>query len=82
MTAESETSSDPDLGTPIRASFSMNRGSREAIRWVAERYGMDQSDIVNLAPVLFVIGRVAGMYAGIAALDAALCEGAGMAAYA
>jgi uroporphyrin-III C-methyltransferase len=34
------------------------------------------------APVLFVIGRVAGMYSGIAALDAALCEGAGMAAYA
>jgi hypothetical protein len=31
------------------------------------------------APVLFVIGRVAGMYSEIAELDAALCEGAGMA---
>lgn len=33
-------------------------------------------------PVLFVIGRVAGMYPEIAALEAALCEGPGMAAYA
>jgi uroporphyrin-III C-methyltransferase len=34
------------------------------------------------APVLFVIGRVAGLYPAIAELDAALCEGAGIAAYA
>lgn len=34
------------------------------------------------APVLFVIGRVAGMYPSIALADAGLCEGAGMAAYA
>ena len=34
------------------------------------------------APVLFVIGHVAGMYPAIAARDAALCEGAGMDAYA
>ncbi len=34
------------------------------------------------APVLFVIGRVAGLYPAIAAADAALCEGPGMAAYA
>jgi uroporphyrin-III C-methyltransferase len=34
------------------------------------------------APVLFIIGHVAGMYSAIADLDASLCEGAGMAAYA
>jgi hypothetical protein len=32
--------------------------------------------------VLFVIGHVAGMYPEIAAADAALCDGPGMAAYA
>lgn len=40
---------------PIRASFSINRTNREAIRWVAERYGVDQGDIVDIAPVLFTI---------------------------
>ena len=44
--------------------------------------GTDVAKAQPDAPVLFVIGRVAGMYAGIAALDAALCEGAGIAAYA
>lgn len=34
------------------------------------------------APVLFIIGQVAGLYPRIAELDASLCEGAGMAAYA
>jgi uroporphyrin-III C-methyltransferase len=34
------------------------------------------------APVLFIIGHVAGLYPAIAAADAALCDGAGMAAYA
>lgn len=34
------------------------------------------------APVLFVIGRVAGLYPAIAQADAMLCTGAGMAAYA
>lgn len=56
MSEQSEISCEQiDHGSPIRASFSMDRGSREAIRWVAERYGVDQSDVVNLAPVLFVI---------------------------
>jgi hypothetical protein len=56
MTEQLEPVAEPiDHHTPIRASFSMDRGSREAIRWAAERYGVDQSDIVNLAPVLFVI---------------------------
>ena len=36
----------------------------------------------NQAPVLFIIGRVAGLYPAIAALDASLCDGAGMDAYA
>jgi len=34
------------------------------------------------APVLFVIGHVVGMYGAMAASDAVLCDGAGMAAYA
>lgn len=34
------------------------------------------------APVLFIIGHVAGLCPAIAAADAALCDGAGMAAYA
>jgi uroporphyrin-III C-methyltransferase len=44
--------------------------------------GTDVAKAQPEAPVLFVIGRVAGMYSEIAELDAALCEGAGMAAYA
>ena len=44
--------------------------------------GTDVAKTQPEAPVLFVIGRVAGMYPQIAELDAALCEGAGMAAYA
>jgi uroporphyrin-III C-methyltransferase len=44
--------------------------------------GTDVARAQPEAPVLFVIGRVAGMYPDIAALDAALCEGPGMAAYA
>jgi hypothetical protein len=56
MTEQPELPSEPiNHDNPIRASFSMDRGSREAIRWMAERYGVDQSDIVNLAPVLFAI---------------------------
>ncbi|MGL4281769.1 MAG: SAM-dependent methyltransferase, partial [Albidovulum sp.] len=34
------------------------------------------------APVLFIIGHVAGLYPAIVAADAELCDGAGMAAYA
>lgn len=34
------------------------------------------------APVLFIIGHVAGLYPAIAAADAELCDGAGIAAYA
>lgn len=34
------------------------------------------------APVLFIIGHVAGLYPAIAELDAAFCDGVGMAAYA
>jgi len=41
--------------SPIRASFSMTRSSREAIRWVSDRYNVDQSDVVDIAPALFVI---------------------------
>lgn len=44
--------------------------------------GTDVAQTQPEAPVLFVIGHVAGMYSGIAALDAALCDGPGMAAYA
>jgi uroporphyrin-III C-methyltransferase len=44
--------------------------------------GTDVAKAQPEAPVLFVIGRVAGMYPQIAELDAALSEGAGMAAYA
>jgi hypothetical protein len=33
----------------------MDRESREAIRQVAERYGVDQGDIVNMAPALFTL---------------------------
>jgi len=56
MSEQADLSSETiDHHNPIRASFSMDRGSREAIRRVAERYGVDQSDVVNLAPVLFAI---------------------------
>ena len=44
--------------------------------------GTDIAKAQPEAPVLFVIGRVAGMYPEIAELDAAFCDGAGMAAYA
>ena len=46
------------------------------------RIGADVARVQPDAPVLFVIGHVAGLYPAIAAMDAALCEGAGMAAYA
>ena len=44
--------------------------------------GTDLAKVQPEAPVLFVVGHVAGMYPAIAAADAELCEGAGMAAYA
>jgi uroporphyrin-III C-methyltransferase len=44
--------------------------------------GTDVAAAQPEAPVLFVIGHVAGMYPAIVAADAELCEGAGMAAYA
>jgi uroporphyrin-III C-methyltransferase len=44
--------------------------------------GADVAAVQPEAPVLFVIGRVAGMYPQISAADAALCEGPGLAAYA
>ncbi len=44
--------------------------------------GTDAARAQPEAPVLFVIGHVAGMYPEIAAADAALCDGPGMAAYA
>ncbi len=44
--------------------------------------GADTARVQPEAPVLFIIGHVAGLYPQIAALDAALCEGPGMAAYA
>jgi hypothetical protein len=40
---------------PIRASFSMGRTNRDAVKWVAERYHVDQGDVVDMAPVLFAI---------------------------
>ncbi len=46
------------------------------------RIGTDMAAARFAAPVLFVIGHVAGMYLAIAAADAALCDGAGMATYA
>ena len=46
------------------------------------RIGRDVAKVQPEAPVLFVIGRVAGMYPEVAELDAPLCEGTGMAAYA
>ncbi len=44
--------------------------------------GTDVAKTQPEAPVLFIIGQVAGMYPGITAMEASLCEGAGMAAYA
>jgi uroporphyrin-III C-methyltransferase len=44
--------------------------------------GTDVAKAQPEAPVLFMIGNVVGMYEGIAAFDAALCDGPGMAAYA
>ncbi|QLQ17679.1 MAG: uroporphyrinogen-III C-methyltransferase [Exiguobacterium profundum] len=44
--------------------------------------GADVAAAEPEAPVLFIIGRVAGLYPAIAALDASLCDGAGMDAYA
>ena len=44
--------------------------------------GTDVARAEPEAPVLFVIGHVAGMYDAISAADSALCEGPGMAAYA
>jgi len=46
------------------------------------RIGADVAAVQPEAPVLFVIGHVAGMYPAIVTEDAALCDGAGMAAYA
>jgi uroporphyrin-III C-methyltransferase len=46
------------------------------------RIGTDVVSTPPEVPVLFVIGRVAGLYPMVTARDAALCEGAGMAAYA
>ncbi len=40
---------------PIRASFSMGRTNRDAVREVAERYHVDQGDVIDMAPVLFTI---------------------------
>ncbi len=44
--------------------------------------GTDIARIRPEAPVLFVIGHVAGLYPAIVTADAMLCDGAGMAAYA
>lgn len=44
--------------------------------------GADTARTAPEAPVLFVIGRVAGLYPEIVAAEAALCDGPGMAAYA
>lgn len=46
------------------------------------RIGTDIAAARPEAPVLFIIGQVAGLYPAIAAADAMLCDGAGMAAYA
>lgn len=47
-----------------------------------EQIGHDVTKAGLDAPVLFIIGRVAGLYPEITSLNAALCDGAGMAAYA
>ncbi|MFZ1468165.1 MAG: uroporphyrinogen-III C-methyltransferase [Paracoccaceae bacterium] len=44
--------------------------------------GTDVATAQPEAPVLFMIGHVAGLYPAISALDAEQCEGPGMAAYA
>lgn len=44
--------------------------------------GTEASRLAAEVPVLFVIGRVAGLYPAIAELDGALCEGSGLVAYA
>lgn len=52
---------------------------------VSSTLGSVATDIARIqpdAPVLFVIGHVVSLYADIVVADAALCEGAGMAAYA
>ncbi len=46
------------------------------------RIGADVAATQPEVPVLFMIGHVAGMYPAIVTEDAALCDGAGMAAYA
>ncbi len=44
--------------------------------------GTDMATAQPEAPVLFMIGHVAGLYPGLALAEAAFCEGPGMAAYA
>lgn len=46
------------------------------------RIATDVSRVQPEAPVLFVIGHVVALYAGIELVDAALCDGVGMALYA
>lgn len=46
------------------------------------RIATDVARVEPEAPVLFVIGHVVALYADIARVDAAFCEGVGMAAYA
>jgi hypothetical protein len=56
MEEESASAREVDgFAPPIRASFSISRTNREAIKAVAERYHVDQGDVVNMAPVLFAI---------------------------
>lgn len=69
-------------GLPVLAVGSATTPRETRLQSTLGAIGADVAAVQPEAPVLFVIGRVAGMYPGIAALDAALCEGPGMAAYA
>ena len=67
---------------PVLAVSAATTPREERLLSTLGQIGTDVARAQPEAPVLFVIGRVAGLYPAIAELDAALCEGAGMAAYA
>ena len=67
---------------PVLAVSAATTPREERLLSTLGQIGTDVAKAQPEAPVLFVIGRVAGMYSEIVELDAALCEGAGMAAYA
>jgi uroporphyrin-III C-methyltransferase len=69
-------------GLPVLAVSAATTPRERRILSTLCQVGVDVTFAPADTPVLFVIGHVAGMYPAIAAADAELCEGAGMAAYA